>query len=578
MKKLYFTFPGGARNCLTFSYDDGVLADKRLVEMFNKHGLKGTFNLNASLLGNGKGRVGRNELESVYAGHEIASHGYRHLQLNELTPGALRSELRDGREALEDLLGRPVTGFASPYGAHGTAAVEAMRETGFAYARTVRSSHECFYPPQDWMIWNPTSHHHDERLPGIADRLIADTNWGGTMNMLYVWGHSYEFDQRGDWDEFDAFCAKFDGVGADRLWRATNLEIHDYVEACRMLRVTADGTFAENVSSIPLHLSWGEDHADGKDAARFVLKPGEAVDLAETPDGATPVPTPIPERDRISSLIRIDDRTDDIESVGDDAFTPAFPGFRRKALTFSYDDGAPEDVPLAALFARHGAKCSFNLNQRDQDKIAERYAGHEVCVHGKIHATWNSIAREDVVSDIWNNRLALEARVRYPVTGSAYPCGEHSSGPRAVDILSALGIVHGRVCAYDRWFAIPRDFLRWNPTMHHTDAQAFEVVDKFIAEEPQPCGEPMLCYIWGHSFEFRTDEDWKRMEELVGRFDGHDEIWRATNIEIQTYATAWRSLVWSSGRKAVFNPTAFPVCGFLGGRRIIAKPGLTKLR
>ena len=37
---------------LTFSYDDGVTQDVRLIEIFNKYGLKATFNLNSELLGN----------------------------------------------------------------------------------------------------------------------------------------------------------------------------------------------------------------------------------------------------------------------------------------------------------------------------------------------------------------------------------------------------------------------------------------------------------------------------------------------------------------------------------------------
>ena len=35
---------------LTFSFDDGVKQDIRLVEILNKYGLKGTFNLNSGFL------------------------------------------------------------------------------------------------------------------------------------------------------------------------------------------------------------------------------------------------------------------------------------------------------------------------------------------------------------------------------------------------------------------------------------------------------------------------------------------------------------------------------------------------
>ena len=39
------------KKAVTFSYDDGVTQDIRLVEIFNRYGLKSTFNLNSELLG-----------------------------------------------------------------------------------------------------------------------------------------------------------------------------------------------------------------------------------------------------------------------------------------------------------------------------------------------------------------------------------------------------------------------------------------------------------------------------------------------------------------------------------------------
>ena len=37
----------GKMKAITFSYDDGVTQDKRLVDIFNKYGLKATFNINS---------------------------------------------------------------------------------------------------------------------------------------------------------------------------------------------------------------------------------------------------------------------------------------------------------------------------------------------------------------------------------------------------------------------------------------------------------------------------------------------------------------------------------------------------
>ena len=41
-------FPEGRKRALTMSYDDGADSDERLVEIFNRYGIKGTFHLNSS--------------------------------------------------------------------------------------------------------------------------------------------------------------------------------------------------------------------------------------------------------------------------------------------------------------------------------------------------------------------------------------------------------------------------------------------------------------------------------------------------------------------------------------------------
>lgn len=56
MRYTMMRFPGFRRKALTLSYDDGVVNDRRLIEIMNKYGLKGTFNLNSGLFSeDGKG-------------------------------------------------------------------------------------------------------------------------------------------------------------------------------------------------------------------------------------------------------------------------------------------------------------------------------------------------------------------------------------------------------------------------------------------------------------------------------------------------------------------------------------------
>lgn len=49
MSGLIMRFPKGKAKALTLSYDDGVEQDIRLMDIMDKNGLKGTFNLNSGL-------------------------------------------------------------------------------------------------------------------------------------------------------------------------------------------------------------------------------------------------------------------------------------------------------------------------------------------------------------------------------------------------------------------------------------------------------------------------------------------------------------------------------------------------
>ncbi|MDE6674151.1 MAG: polysaccharide deacetylase, partial [Acetatifactor sp.] len=71
--KVYQSFPGGRAKALTMSYDDGKLSDVRLLEIFNRYGIKGTFNLNYGLMDMDI-RLKPEQLPKLYQGHEIDPH------------------------------------------------------------------------------------------------------------------------------------------------------------------------------------------------------------------------------------------------------------------------------------------------------------------------------------------------------------------------------------------------------------------------------------------------------------------------------------------------------------------------
>ncbi|NLN45160.1 MAG: polysaccharide deacetylase family protein [Clostridiaceae bacterium] len=244
-------YPGARTKALTMSYDDGREYDRRLVALFDRYGIRGTFHLNSGFFDR-PGYVTAAEVPTLYRNHEISCHTEDHPFLENMPETEALREILSDRSALETRAGYPVRGMSYPFGTYDDRVIRVMRAAGMEYARTVRATH-AFRLPDDWMAWHPTCHHAD----GLDELLDQFTNpRHGNMTLFYVWGHSYEFNDRDNWDLIEGFCAKV--AALEDTWLATNIEIVDYVNALRGLRVSADGRVVMNPSCLDV---WIE--ADG---------------------------------------------------------------------------------------------------------------------------------------------------------------------------------------------------------------------------------------------------------------------------------------------------------------------------
>ena len=155
-----------------------------------------------------------------------------------------------------------------------------FKQLGIAYARVVEprpallnaglvGSMMSFNLPEDWMEWKPTCHHNDPQLMATAE-MFANYKKTQYLKLMYVWGHSYEFDNNNNWEVIEEFC-KYMG-GRDDIWYATNIEIVDYMAAAKNLQFSANANAVYNPSAISV---WVE-----LDGGRHVEIPGGAyVDL-----------------------------------------------------------------------------------------------------------------------------------------------------------------------------------------------------------------------------------------------------------------------------------------------------------
>ena len=247
-----FLFPGGTTKALVISMDDGPLQDHKLVEILERHGLRGTFHLCSGRLGQ-TGQLRVDEASEIYAGHEVSSHTVNHPDLTALSRAAMVAELANDRANLERVLKRRVRGHAYPFGAHNATLIEVVRELGFAYARTADSTGE-FRLPGDPLKWRPSCHH------SAAERLVDAylVHPADDLALLFIFGHSWELDAgaaTNRWAYFESLAERLGG--REDIWYTTAIEFADYLAAIRGARpsLTADRLY--NQSGVDLWLRQG---------------------------------------------------------------------------------------------------------------------------------------------------------------------------------------------------------------------------------------------------------------------------------------------------------------------------------
>ena len=250
----FLLFPNFKPKALTFSYDDGVDHDIRLVKIFTKNGLVGTFNINSEF----QDRVGRlsvDKARELFAGDmEIGVHGAAHRTLAKHPIDVARREILVDKQNHERNYAREIRGMAYANGSYNDEVIEMIKSLGIVYARTTVSTNS-FDLPENWLALHPTCRHKAENLEELTNRFIApiDENDQTAKPMLfYLWGHSYEFENDGNWELIESFCALM--ARQTDIWFATNIDIYDYVAAFEALVFASDLSSVENQSETDVYL------------------------------------------------------------------------------------------------------------------------------------------------------------------------------------------------------------------------------------------------------------------------------------------------------------------------------------
>lgn len=226
---------------------------------------------------------------------------------------------------------------------------------------------------------------------------------------------------------------------------------------------------------------------------------------------------------------------------------------KRKAVTFSYDDGVTQDIRLIELLNKYGLKCTFNLNSellgkrgiliRENQRISHYkihpedvkyvYEGHEVAVHTLTHPNLTTLNEKEIIRQVEQDRLNLCELVGYEVEGMAYPCGGVNNNDEVAEIIkNNTGVRYCRTITDTDSFDMQKNLYRFNPNVYHIIEyeRLMKMGEEFVSMKTEI---PQIFYIWGHAYEMDFHPDyWNKLEEFFALISNRDDIFYGTNAEV----------------------------------------------
>ena len=232
IRKLY---PRGKAKAFNVSYDDGIGQDIRFVELLNRYGLKGTFNLNSGLMKLGFAWTHENGQEirrlpeqtaaGLYRGHEVASHTMDHPYMDSLSEAEILRQMTMDKENLEKLFGCGIFGFAVPFTYYSELIAKCAHQAGFEYAR-ISEEGNTFAVPADFYYWRAGKFNWSEDLEEFVDSFLATSR---ELAICQIAGHSYDLDIDRSWDRMEAILSRVSR--AEDVLPMTHIELVRYLKA-----------------------------------------------------------------------------------------------------------------------------------------------------------------------------------------------------------------------------------------------------------------------------------------------------------------------------------------------------------
>ena len=190
-----------------FAIDDGTVFDKKTVAIFNKYGIKATFNLNSGLQDFvwhkdwlEVQRLKLEENKAIYDGHEVASHSLTHPFLTSLSDEDVYREVGEDIDNLRNIFHREIESFSFPFDGFDERTIGIIKSLGITHI-ILPAIDDSFRFPIDTCHIKVTSWNIDDALDKVR-RFIEDDQ----AELFVYLSHSYDYEFDGSYDKLEELC------------------------------------------------------------------------------------------------------------------------------------------------------------------------------------------------------------------------------------------------------------------------------------------------------------------------------------------------------------------------------------
>lgn len=186
------------------SWDDGREQDLRLAELLRKYMIPAIFYIPSNC------DLNQKEILSIAKDFQIGGHTVNHSpDMKLLNEEQTRYEVEDNRKWLRELTKQEVTSFCYPRGRFNDMTKRVVEEAGYTEARTTkvlyveRNIEDRFETNTAIHVYPNRTEYEGKSWLELAKQLYYKA--GEVEGVFHLWGHSWEVDKFGLWEELEEF-------------------------------------------------------------------------------------------------------------------------------------------------------------------------------------------------------------------------------------------------------------------------------------------------------------------------------------------------------------------------------------